>query len=613
MKTTISKTDKVATCALAGALGIAAFGLGGVAYSENLNTYASEGIVSTDDTSKSSSDYEKTQVVYAKENVQNEISGVYVVNNFSSASNKTLTDKGNYSNVVNLTESGNINQSTNNCSFTTDKAGKFMYQGDLSSSTQLPWQMSVTYTLDGEEIDPVELAGKSGSLAMKIKIEPTNKDDAMKNYSDNYLVQASAKLDNSICANIVAQDATSAQSAGETQLTYMIFPGKTGEFEITANVSNFEFDGWSVVCVPLSIALEVDDNEFDEATNELSELKKAIAEINNGASKLTTGSSNVLSGLSTLSSKSETLLQGANSFSDALESAEDGASSLNSAVSNQLALGSQQLETGCTQYVNTLESKADELLSETAGKTIDDLKAQYAEELQDYMQIYTATYTQIYTALIMQGEDPDVAAQNAASQAVQDENVQVSLSSVNEEVQTLAELSGNLSGAQALSEAASNHSQINEGAKSLSEGVTSLLDGSKSLSSGMSQLDSAYGNLSSGIDSYTSGADELASNYPNLDDGISALNSGTQQLENETFNIDSKMISEVKTKLQDYLNPTFTLADFVNGNTDNIKRVQFVYMTDAIEIQEETSNGAAAETEENTNFLEKLIALFSGK
>lgn len=106
----------------------------------------------------------------------------------------------------------------------------------------------------------------------------------------------------------------------------------------------------------------------------------------------------------------------------------------------------------------------------------------------------------------------------------------------------------------------------------------------------------------------------------------SSLNSGTQQLQSQTANVDTKMVSTVKDKLQEYLNPTFTLADFVNGDTQNIKRVQFVYMTDSIEIDDENahesnsdSDDGSSESVDNTdngndaNFFSKLIALFAGE
>ena len=613
MKQTNSKSQKVTAVVLSGTLGFAALGIGGVGIARSgeipiLQAYA----VNESGTDPISSDYTKTQVVYAKGSATGNISGVYVVNSFNSSANAKLTDEGGYSSVTNLTNTAPIDESGDICSFSSDDDGEFMYQGDLPSSTKLPWEVSVSYDLDGKTIEASELAGKSGALTMKIKIEPTAESEELKNFSDNFLVQATAKLDNSKCSNIVSDGATDSQSSGDTQLSYMIFPGKRGEFTITADVQNFEFEGLTVVAVHLSIALDMENSEFSEATDDLTKLKEAIEELNEGASELKVGSNSVSAGLSALSSMSKTLTNGSKSFSNALNTANNGADSLSDAMSTQLAGGAQQLSTGSETYLNTLNSQAEALSAQTAGKTADTAKAEYAQALTTYTQTYTAVYTQIYTALIQAGQDPTAASQTAATQAIQNENVQLSLNSLNEKVQSLAELSGNLGALQALTSATQGYSQINDGISSLNSAVGTLADGSSSLASGLKQLNSAYGDLNFGLSQYTSGVDKLAGNYPTLNSGIATLNSVTSELQGETSDIGSKMVNTVKDKLTEYLNPSFTMADFVNGSTEHIKRVQFVYMTDSIEV----SDDEPAQTEEAINeksFFDKLVALFTAE
>ena len=64
--------------------------------------------------------------------------------------------------------------------------------------------------------------------------------------------------------------------------------------------------------------------------------------------------------------------------------------------------------------------------------------------------------------------------------------------------------------------------------------------------------------------------------------------------------------------LQDYLNPSFTMTDFVNGSSEHIKRVQFVIMTDAIEVEAQ-DNSASETPSKEKGFFEKLLALFTGE
>ena len=617
MKEINKRSNKVTSVVLAGTLSVASLGVGAIGISsldtvEPAQAYATSSDTASGQSSPASTDanYEKGQVVYAKSSATGEVSGVHVVNSFKTDSNVTLSDAGSYTSISNLTNTNEIDTKNDNCTFTADGSGNFMYQGDLPTSSNLPWKLDVSYELDGKSVSAEELAGRNGSLSMKFKIEPTSSSTEMENYSNNYLIQATAKFDNSICSNIVADGATSAQSSGSTQLTYMVFPGKSGEFTITADVNNFEFDGLTVVGVPLSIALNIEDSEFDEAKEDLNILKDAIETLNDGASELRVGSSSFSSGLSKLSSNSKTLLNGSSKFFKALNSAGNAGKSLDNAVSNKLSSGIQQLKSGSSTYANSLNSQAEALSAKTAGKSVETLTADYASALSTYTQTYTAVYTQIYTALIQTGQTPAVASHAAATQAMQNESVLSSLENLNAKVKTLGETSGNLGALQALTEVSQGYSKIEGGISTFSTSVETLESGTDTLSSGLQELGTAYADLNSGIATYTAGVDTLAGNYSSLDSGLTTLASGTAQLQSETANIDSEMVSAVKDKLTEYLNPSFTLADFVNGSSDHIKSVQFVYMTEVVEIESEVAQ-QTEETTENKSFFEKFISLFT--
>ena len=42
---------------------------------------------------------------------------------------------------------------------------RLYYEGTMDAATALPWVVKLTYTLDGAEISPDELGGKSGALS----------------------------------------------------------------------------------------------------------------------------------------------------------------------------------------------------------------------------------------------------------------------------------------------------------------------------------------------------------------------------------------------------------------------------------------------------------------
>ncbi len=47
--------------------------------------------------------------------------------------------------------------------------GKFYYQGNLKTK-EMPWEIKITYYLDGKEIAAKDLAGKSGNLEIRLNI-----------------------------------------------------------------------------------------------------------------------------------------------------------------------------------------------------------------------------------------------------------------------------------------------------------------------------------------------------------------------------------------------------------------------------------------------------------
>ena len=92
------------------------------------------------------------------------VSGVYVVNEYDLEKDTRITDYGDYTEVTNLTTEDKIEETADG--YTVEgKKGKFYYQGNLETK-KLPWKIQISYYLNGEKINPKELAGekrKSGN------------------------------------------------------------------------------------------------------------------------------------------------------------------------------------------------------------------------------------------------------------------------------------------------------------------------------------------------------------------------------------------------------------------------------------------------------------------
>ena len=101
---------------------------------------------------------EKEEVVYVLADADGNVDRVDVVNIFGKGD---VTDYGAYSSVKMLNTTDAITLDSDRVTFSTDK-DKVYYQGTLENA-QIPWNISLTYTLDGKTVTPEELAGGTGT------------------------------------------------------------------------------------------------------------------------------------------------------------------------------------------------------------------------------------------------------------------------------------------------------------------------------------------------------------------------------------------------------------------------------------------------------------------
>lgn len=343
---------RIAGLAIAGALGVAIAVPGMHVFAEGVGSTkgndakkpASEQDMKSGE-SKATDDYTKNQVVYTKLDGDGNKTGVFVVNSFSAPKGSAIEDAGVYDKVVNLSTTTKLADKDGHVAVEGQGEQDFVYQGDLSKDTQLPWNVSVSYKLDGKDVTAEELGGKSGKLSMKLTVAPNPEYKGTGEYTDNYLVQVTGMLKDSECHKVDAEGATAAANGSNTQLTYMVLPGSTAEYTVNADVEDFEFDGWQIVGVPLSLALDVDSSDMD--TSQLNELEDGIAAANDGAGLVKDGAATLSEALGVASNGAGQLMAGANAAADGVTKLADGSAQVNDGA-GQVAAGAGALADGST-------------------------------------------------------------------------------------------------------------------------------------------------------------------------------------------------------------------------------------------------------------------------
>ena len=175
----------------------------------------------------------KEEVIYIMTSADGSVDNVYAVNIFGKGE---VTDYGNYTDLKLLTTNDKITEKDGKITFTNGSDKAYM-QGTLTDA-EIPWNISITYFLDGKELTPSEVAGKSGRLEIKFSVTQNKK--CTTDFYNAYALMANFTLDTELCENIVAEDATIADVGSDKQLSFTILAGKGIDTSITCDVKTLK-------------------------------------------------------------------------------------------------------------------------------------------------------------------------------------------------------------------------------------------------------------------------------------------------------------------------------------------------------------------------------------
>lgn len=504
---------------------------------------------------------EKEETIYATLASDGSLKSMYAVNSFNGGN---ITDYGNYENVKMLNTEDPIKQNGDTVTFSSS-AEKVYYQGDLENRP-LPWNISIQYLLDGKKYTADEIAGKSGHLEVRFKVEKN--EDCTGSFYDNYALQASFTLDTEQCSDISAPDATIANAGGSKQLTYTILPGKGIDTSFYADVKDFEMESASINGIHLNLNADIDDSAL---TGKVGELISAVSSLNKGAAQLSDGTAAVEEG----ASKTE---QGALAL-------KNGASSL-SGIS-ELKNASSQIRSGIDDAYN-----GSLMFSQNFGY------AQYKNVMSDY------------------GIDVD-SLRSENEQMISDLNQQIEIlkqapeqsESVQNQIQLLQEAAALLEKNNVASSGTENYiTNISGQLSPLTENMKLLKTKYETFDDSLSQLSEGAEKLTSGTEELYQGTAALRSSISSLHDGSQKMAEGTDSLYRETADSEAQIKEKIDDILQSINGSMEDPASFVSEKNTNVKSVQFVIKTDPVEINEKQP--AEEKPKEESSLWEKFLDLF---
>ncbi len=494
---------------------------------------------------------EKKEVVYAAlDNVGSDKS-TYVVNVFEGNEQKSIQDFGSYDRVTNLTDTSQITQLSDSVVFTMPE-GEFSYQGSLPNA-QLPWNISVKYFLDGQEIAPNDLAGKSGHL--ELTITTTQNTSVDPRYFENYLMQITCTLPMEQAFEVKTDQGSLALSGSDVTVSFMVMPGKEGNVSLTAEVSDFEMDGISFAAIPFSMALDFPNT--DSLIAQFDGLIEGTEQVHEGA---------------------QSLASGADKVDAATKQAATGAA--------ELAAGTAQMTQGLRAYQQGLRDSAEQAAHSTSSEEIEAAYAQYESALGSY----AAAYAQEYEKILAEHEDEGgITDEDALAQAASALRGTPSETAVADALKNLTTLTSTQIASQGAAQAL----------ESAADGLGSTSDASSLLGASAS-LDAGTQELAKGLDQLAGGTGDLAL-------GVSDFAQGTQSLAQQTQGIPDAVQAEIDNLMSTYDKSDFEPASFTSSKNTNVTLVQFVMMTDPLKVDEPE---VVEEPEQEETLLDRFLALF---
>lgn len=171
------------------------------------------------------------------------------------------------------------------------------------------------------------------------------------------------------------------------------------------------------------------------------------------------------------------------------------------------------------------------------------------------------------------------------------DQITAAVSAANSAAASVAELKGQLD----------NYSLFYEGLKAYTSAVSDAASGAKDLKINMDTLYTNVGTLKTSVVELNDGVKELF-------DGTTELKTGTGEFVSETHGIETEVSDEIDSMISSATGSDVEITSFVSEKNTNIKSVQFVIQTEAIEIAETVD--AEPVVEEKLNFWQKLLRLF---
>lgn len=345
-----------------------------------------------DSVSLKDNDADKDESVYLISDANGNVNKTIVVDHLKNKDKKdTLEDASNLSDIENVKGKEKFTQSGDK--LTWQAGGKdIYYQG--TATEEPPVTQKVTYYLDGKEISPEDLAGKSGKVKIRFDYTNTTSYTETVNGEKQTVSVPFAAITGLVLGdgfeNIEVTNGKAEVSDSSSVVLGYALPGLKDSLgikdkdldgdvnipeymEMTADVKNFSMPAAMTFVVNASDYVSTDGIDTSDIDDMINDLKDASTQLQDGSKTLAEGTDTLADGLSTLQSKLGTFASGVGTLKSGLKTYTDGVSTLSGGLNTlgnstgALVSGADKLNDGAGQLASGSATLKDGLKSYTDG------------------------------------------------------------------------------------------------------------------------------------------------------------------------------------------------------------------------------------------------------
>lgn len=345
-----------------------------------------------DSVSLKDNDADKDESVYLISDANGNVNKTIVVDHLKNKDKKdTLEDASNLSDIENVKGKEKFTQSGDK--LTWQAGGKdIYYQG--TATEEPPVTQKVTYYLDGKEISPEDLAGKSGKVKIRFDYTNTTSYTETVNGEKQTVSVPFAAVTGLVLGdgfeNIEVTNGKAEVSDSSSVVLGYALPGLKDSLgikdkdldgdvnipeymEMTADVENFSMPAAMTFVVNASDYVSTDGIDTSDLDDMINDLKDASTQLQDGSKTLAEGTDTLADGLSTLQSKLGTFASGVGTLQSGLKTYTDGVSTLSGGLNTlgnstgALVSGADKLNSGAGQLASGSATLKDGLKSYTDG------------------------------------------------------------------------------------------------------------------------------------------------------------------------------------------------------------------------------------------------------